>query len=743
MKTQVRVGLLVTLVGLGILWSCGTKNDADFYVSADIGNDAWSGSLAVPNADATDGPLRTLGAAQQAIRQARKSNALSVKGTTVRISGGTYSFAKTLQFDEDDSGTESAAIVWQAAPGETVIFSGGLAVDQFVPVSNPAVLKRFAAEARDHILQADLRALGLNEFAELSEKDGPGLELFFDHQRMQRARYPNAGYLLIDDVPQSGGKLIHEGSWQWQRDDIPVGRHFGRFTFSEAQPAQWQPADDIWLQGYFCWDWRDGLQRVARIDPDDRQIYLAPPYHNYGFSKNQRYFFLNVLEALDQPGEWYLDREKGLLYFWPPKSLTDGPAQVSLLRGPLVALRNARHLRFENITFELSQTNAIEISGGNDNLIAGCTIRNVGVTGIYVDGGKQQGILSSNIYHTGSGAVIMLSGDRPTLTPGNSFVDNCHIYDIGQVRKTACRAVDVHGVGNRVAHNLIHDAPDAGIFYGGNEMVVEFNEIHSIAKESDDVGATYYGRDYTMRGNVVRYNYFHHLEKPMHVGVMAVYLDDFASAATIYGNIFYKAGRAVFMGGGRSHTIENNIFIESTPSVFLDARGLVRNTEYFDGRLTTLVDRMKAMNYRQPPFSTAYPELLTLYDDDPARPKYNRILRNISVGGRWLDLYSGLDLDLLEITGNLIADPVLFRTSEETGVETEHFAEWDRGHEATVQQFVQRGNEIISGDPGFVDAANADFRLREDSPALQLGFKPIPVEKIGLYKDRYRRDLKN
>ena len=197
------------------------------------------------------------------------------------------------------------------------------------------------------------------------------------------------------------------------------------------------------------------------------------------------------------------------------------------------------------------------------------------------------------------------------------------------------------------------------------------------------------------------------------------------------------------MGGGRSHTIENNIFIESTPSVFLDARGLVRNTEYFDGRLTTLVDRMKAMNYRQPPFSTAYPELLTLYDDDPARPKYNRILRNISVGGRWLDLYSGLDLDLLEITGNLIADPVLFRTSEETGVETEHFAEWDRGHEATVQQFVQRGNEIISGDPGFVDAANADFRLREDSPALQLGFKPIPVEKIGLYKDRYRRDLKN
>jgi hypothetical protein len=227
----------------------------------------------------------------------------------------------------------------------------------------------------------------------------------------------------------------------------------------------------------------------------------------------------------------------------------------------------------------------------------------------------------------------------------------------------------------------------------------------------------------------------------MYVGVMSVYLDDFASGATIFGNIFYQAGRAVFMGGGREHTIENNIFVECSPSIFLDARGLVRNTEFFDGRITTLIDRMKEMNYTEPPYSEKYPELLTLYNDDPARPQYNRIRRNISVGGRWLDLYSGLELSLLEIKNNLIADTVIFRASAETGVETENFTEFRRESAEVAEKFEQLGNKIITGDPGFVDLQNGDFRLRDDSPAFQLGFEKIPVDKIGLYLDIYRKTL--
>lgn len=705
------------------------------------GRDEWSGQLSQPNVAQTDGPLHSLAAAQNAVRQLKHEHKLAPGGCTVQLHGGVYSISETLNFTEEDFGTDSAAVIWQAAPGKVAVLSGGQEIHGFEPVAEAAVLQRLSSPARAHVLQTNLRTQGINDFGAISEKDGPGLEVFFNDARLQLARYPNEGYLKITSVPQTGAKIINEGSWQWQRFGIPVGRHFGKIRYADDHPHRWQPAPDIWLHGYFCWDWRDGFQQVQSIDAQKQEITLAPPYHNYGFHQEQRFYFLNVLEELDQPGEWYLDRESGVLYLWPPAPLENASVKVSVLKGPLLALNNASHLRFENIIFELSRTNGIEIKNGSHNLIAGCTVRNVGMTAIVIDGGNDQGVQSCDIYNIGGGGIVLNSGDRKTLTSGNSFVDNTHFHHFGQVRKTTCPAIDTRGVGTRITHNLLHDSPDAGVMYWGNEMLLEYNEVHDIAKESDDVGAFYFGRDYTMRGNVIRYNYFHHLQKPMYVGVMAVYRDDFASGATIFGNIFYKAGRAVFMGGGRGHTIENNIFVECSPSIFLDARGLVRNTEFFDGRITTLVDRMKEMNYTQPPYSEKYPELLTLYNDDPARPKYNRIRRNISVGGRWLDLYSGLDLSLLEIKNNLIADPVIFRTSAETGVETENFTEFRRENAAAAEKFTQLGNKIIAGDPGFVDMANADFRLRDDSPAFQLGFRKIPIEKIGLYIDTYRTAL--
>ena len=44
----------------------------------------------------------------------------------------------------------------------------------------------------------------------------------------------------------------------------------------------------------------------------------------------------------------------------------------------------------------------------------------------------------------------------------------------------------------------------------------------------------------------------------------------------------------------------------------------------------------------------------------------------------------------------------------------------------------------IVADPRFVDPAQDDYRLKSDSPAIGLGFKPIPVDAIGPYQDDLR-----
>ena len=255
----------------------------------------------------------------------------------------------------------------------------------------------------------------------------------------------------------------------------------------------------------------------------------------------------------------------------------------------------------------------------------------------------------------------------------------------------------ISGVGNRVTHNLIHDAPHNAIQLSGNDHFIEFNEIHDVCQETGDVGAFYMGRDWTMRGTVIRYNYFHNIHGPYKYGAMAVYLDDSASGITIFGNVFYRASRAAFIGGGRDNIVENNIFVECDPAVHIDARclGWAKKSAEPGG---VLQKRLRAVPYNKPPYSTRYPKLVTILDNEPAVPKGNRIVRNLSFGGRWLEL------------------------------------------QGVKESWVYFQDNLIDTDPGFVDLEHLNFQLQENSPAYKIGFKRISIEKIGLYHDAYRKN---
>ena len=658
----------------------------DFFVAPN-GNDTNPGTRSKP--------FRTLVRARDAVRQARATGGIPAGGVTVWLREGTYPVLSTFELGAEDGGTEDAPVVYRACPGETVRLVGGKEITGFRRVADPAVLGRMEPSCRGRVLECDLKAQGITDFGRLTNRgfgrpNRPShLELFFNDRPMTLACWPNAGWAEIADVP--------------------AGPNGGKFTYAGDRPSRWTHADDIWVHGYWTWPWADSYEKVKSIDTNANEIYTEPPHGVYGYQAHKRWRALNLLEELDEPGEYYLDRRTGILYFWPPEPVSGrAHAVVSIIENPIIAIRGAKHIRLQGLIFEACRGCAVEITNCEHVVLAGCVIRNVGTCGVGISGGRCSGLLSCDVYETGDSGVELGGGDRKTLAPARNFVENCRIHNFSRWDRTYKPGIIISGVGNRIAHNLMYSAPHSAIILHGNDHVIEFNEIHHVCNETGDAGAFYMGRDWSQRGNVVRFNYFHDLGSyedrfsAHHFSeTMAVYLDDFTCGTRVYGNVFYRANRAVLIGGGRDNTVENNIFVDCKPAIHVDARGLADWTkEYWDGTYPILFDRLKDVNATQPPYTERYPELATLLEDEPRVPKNNRIVRNIVVGeGNWLAA---------------------------GGVKPE---------------WMGLGDNFTESDPMFVDPAKPDFRLKPESPALKLGFKQIPFDRIGPYEDEYRRGL--
>ena len=221
----------------------------------------------------------------------------------------------------------------------------------------------------------------------------------------------------------------------------------------------------------------------------------------------------------------------------------------------------------------------------------------------------------------------------------------------------------IGGVGQRASHNLIHDHPHCAILFNGNDHLVEFNEIHHIALETGDVGAIYTGRDYTYRGNRIRYNFIHDTGG-VGMGSMGVYMDDCVSGTEIFGNPFYKVQRAAFLGGGRDHQVRNNIFVDCDHAVELDGRGL--NTSPVWHGMVNQTMRRSLTNIPLALYRERYPALKTLdsYYGSPGGPAIegaafkgvppedNVVARNVCVG-KWLHVYWHATPEMLLLDNNL------------------------------------------------------------------------------------------
>lgn len=654
------------------------------YVAAN-GNDAWSGKLPDPNAEGTDGPFATLARARDAIRELKAQGPLVAGGVEVLVRGGEYPLSQPFELTADDSGTAEAPVRYSAHPGEHVRLMGGIVVPDFQPVTDTAVLERLDEAVRPLVMQADLKALGITDFGPV---DGGGMEVFFDDQPMTLSRWPNSDFVRIVDIVVQDGHQIHGNP----------GSKVGKFVYDGERPSRWAGEKDGWLHGYWFWDWSDQRQAIASIDPAQHILEVKEPYHGYGYRKGQWYYAFNMLTEIDAPGEWYVDREAGILYFYPPRPVAEGRTVVSILP-TLVRMEGTSWVTLRGFTMEVVRGDAAVLKDGTDSSVVACTVRNCGSTGIVVAGGSRQSVIGCDLYQVGGGGISMSGGDRAALTPCSHNAENNHIRDYGRIYRMYRSGISMQGVGVRAAHNLIHSAPHMAIQFGGNDHVIEFNEIHHVCLESNDAGAIYAGRDWTMRGHQIRHNYFHDIDGFEHRGCVGVYLDDMFASAAIYGNVFYRVTRAAFIGGGRDNSVENNIFVECNPALHVDARALGWAAGHADGWLAEQKEKgtLCGMAYNQPPYSERYPQLVTILEGEPKAPEGNTIAHNISWGGKWDGIQDDARKYLTDMHDNL-----------------------------------------VDVNPRFIDPANLDFRLHADSPAFAFGFKPIPVEKIGLYEDPNR-----
>jgi len=668
------------------------KFAVEFFV-APAGNDANPGSR--------QQPFASLEKTRDAIRALKAKGALPGP-VGVRLLPGEYRVKGTFELANEDSGTETAPIVYRADQKGTAVLYGGARLSGWTVVNNPEILERLPEEARGKVFQCDLQKLGITDVGRITvtgygKPRQPDVFLYCNGRKQTLARWPNSGYVEVK-------KVINPGSVKGGIKPV--------FEYADERHARWTKAEDPWLYSFLVFNWVPRRVPIRHIDTSAKAIAIDPYGHadrdgigTVPWQKVLPYFALNMLEEIDSPGEWYLDRGKGLLYFYPPSNPDSSVIELGMLSQVMVSMDKVCHVRMEHLKWDLSRGDCMTMKSCSDILLAGCSLSRFAMGGIDVQDGRMVGILGCDVTDIAGPAVRMNGGDRQRLLPAGNFIENCLFA------RLAGTAVGINGVGNRVAHNRFVDIEDSAV-YGiggllGNDHVIEFNDVSRCGLPLDrhpgaagDMGVMGSYGDPTYRA-IYRYNRFAEIGVELDGGHAAIRLDDAISGMVIYGNVFDRCGDSLKPNGGmgalnynagRDNICDNNIFIRC-PKV--QTGGFNPNNDCWERIL-------KKGTMTDPLYLSRYPDLKNYLKDGVINTSgFNHLWRNI-----------------------IVDCPVIVRP----------------GFGAPIESFDLMDLAVYADqDPGFVAMAKGDYRLAKDAPVLnRIGFRPIPVEEIGLYEDDYR-----
>ncbi|MDD4101679.1 MAG: right-handed parallel beta-helix repeat-containing protein, partial [Kiritimatiellae bacterium] len=531
-----------------------TAQTADFTVSTD-GDD---------KADGTAGaPFATLDRARIAVRDLHLRDPRRDRPIVVRVRGGIYHLESTLTFTPEDSGTHSAPVVYEAATDEEPILSAG------TPVSGWTLTQQGRWQAR---------------LPEAAHGNRIFSQLYVNGQRRFRPTWPRQGYNFVAAASPIEPNVCPDRFVYRTGDILP----------------EWQRLSE--KEVCVIHNWNLSRFPILAVDPSSRTVTLAGRTWHASLNDitpRNWYRVENVLEAFDQPGQWYLDRESGILSYIPLPGEDHTTANVIAplhdtvieLKGDVSAATTVEHLVFRGLTLahnnwsvpsngysyaqaEAPITGALTARNARHIRVERCIVRHTGTYGIdFGNGCRDCTVESCELFDLGAGGVkvgIAWEGehDPRNYAYGCIVRDNLIAYG-GRIHPAGVGVWIGHAASNRVERNTIHDLYYSGISAGwkwsfgpnpAHANIIEWNRIFRIGQGVlSDLGGIYMLGE--QPGSVERFNVMHGIRRSRYGG-WGVYFDSGSSHILVENNLVYDTedGGLIHGNNSKSNLVRNNIF---------------------------------------------------------------------------------------------------------------------------------------------------------------------------------------
>ena len=545
-------------------------------------------------------------------------------------------------------------------------------------------------------------------------------ELYMDGKRQRRARTPNEGFFRVAACPEGTPKTVNYHtdcqSFEFKPGDID---------------PHWKNLNDVEVVVYYFWS--DNHLPIESIDAEKNIVkfkYKGGKTFTDDFSEDgARYIVENVFEALDQPGEWYLDKKEGRLYLMtdgdPNRQEIMAPLAKSLLelRGDAVKQKPVENIAFRNIEFRYcgfefgpNQVNdrqgssevtaAIVLRGARNVTFERCRFRQLGTFALEMQEGCQSNSIRHNVFaELAAGAIRMTGGgggSHPlSHTRDNEIADN-RINGYGELYPSAVGVILQNTYGNRVEHNEIAKGYYTGISVGwtwgygrsiSRDNIVAFNHIHDIGQGLlSDMGGIY-----TLGpspGTVIANNLIHDIDANKYGG-WGIYNDEGSTGILVENNIVYNTKFAGYdMHYGRDITIRNNVFAFGRMDQINRTAADLHLSLFFENNIVYWKEGVL--------FSGNWSEKSYKYYFGPGEQRLREYTRNFES-----------DYNVFYNPTKKIGEVEFFKKP---------FAEWQKSG---------KDRNSLYADPKFVAPEKYDFRLQPDSPAFALGFRPIDLSGVG------------